>query len=236
MILASLTNIISYLIRSSLCLSFEISNGVWSLILTLKYSNAFSWISLCFPLMQSNNLALSTSSFFLVIVAPHVTLWNWRWSWSQSRSGLRRCKESRQIHRVVGSSDSVLLDRLFKCFSIVVGIYSGFEVGIEGGFATMVGIRSGFEFGIRGGFEVGRFLPFPWLVVFGYVEKDWELGETQAAPRVATMPPNPWLIYHNPNPWMDFSLPHSLVVDCLSLSHFFLLIMLLVVLRLLVFL
>ena len=42
----------------------------------------------------------------------------------------------------------------------MVGIYSGFEVGIEGGFATMVGIRSGFEFGISGGFEVGRFLPF----------------------------------------------------------------------------
>ena len=60
----------------------------------------------------------------------------------------------------MGSSNSVSSDRLFKCFAIVVGIYSGFEVGIEGGFATMVGIRSGFEFGISGGFEVGRFLPF----------------------------------------------------------------------------
>ena len=33
------------------------------------------------------------------------------------------------------------------------------------------------------------------------------------------MPPNPWLIYHNSNPWLDFSLSHSLVVDCLSLSY-----------------
>ena len=75
----------------------------------------------------------------------------------------------------MGSSNSVSLDRLFKCFAIVVRIYSGFEVRIEGGFATMDGIRSGFEFGIRGGFEVGRFLPFPSLVVFGYAEKDREL-------------------------------------------------------------
>ena len=52
-------------------------------------------------------------------------------------------------------------------------IYSGFEVGIKGGFATVVrirsgfatvvGIRSGFEVGIGGGFEVGRFLSFPFL-------------------------------------------------------------------------
>ena len=95
-------------------------------------------------------------------------------------SGLRRCKESRQIHWVVGSSDLVSLDFLFKCFATVVGIYSGFEVGIEGGIAIVVGIRNGFE--------VGRFFPFPWLVVFGCAEKDWELGEAQAAPRVTTKP------------------------------------------------
>ena len=94
--------------HSSLCSSLEISNGVWSSGLALKYSNTFSWISLCFPLMHSDNLALSTSSFFLVVVAPHVTVWSWRWSWSWSWSGwLRRCKESRRIRRVVGSSDSV---------------------------------------------------------------------------------------------------------------------------------
>ena len=61
----------------------------------------------------------------------------------------------------MGSSDSVSSDRLFKCFAIVVGIYSGFEVEIKRGFATVVGIRSGFEVGIGGGFEVGRFPPFP---------------------------------------------------------------------------
>ena len=53
----------------------------------------------------------------------------------------------------MGSSNSVSSDRLFKCFAIVVRIYSGFEVGIEGGFAIVVGIRNGFE--------VGRFFPFP---------------------------------------------------------------------------
>ena len=73
---------------------------------------------------------------------------------------------------------------------------------------------------------------FLWLVVFGCAEKDRELGEAQAT----TMPPNPWLIYHNPNPLLDFSLPHSSIVDCLSISHSLLLITLLVVLRLLVFL
>ena len=31
----------------------------------------------------------------------------------------------------------------------------------SGGFTTVVGIRSGFEVGIGGGFEVGRFLSFP---------------------------------------------------------------------------
>ena len=44
------------------------------------------------------------------------------------------------------------------------------------------------------------------------------------------MTPNSWLIYHDPNPQLDFSLPHSLIVG-LSLSHSFLLITLLVVLR-----
>ena len=73
-------------------------------------------------------------------------------------------------------------------------------------------------------------------MVFDCAEKDQELGEAQAAPRAATTPPNPWLIYHNPNPWMDFFLPYSSVVDCLSLSHSLLLIMLLVILRLLVLL
>ena len=53
----------------------------------------------------------------------------------------------------MGSSDLVSLDFLFKCIATVVGIYSWFEVGIEGGFAIVVGIW--------GGFEVGRFLPFP---------------------------------------------------------------------------
>ena len=43
----------------------------------------------------------------------------------------------------------------------MVGIQSGFEVGIRGGFATVVGIQSGFEVVIGGGFEVGRFLPIP---------------------------------------------------------------------------
>ena len=48
-------------------------------------------------------------------------------------------------------------------------IYSGFEVGIKGGFATVVGIRSGFEVGIGSGFEVGRFLSFPFLSLIGGV-------------------------------------------------------------------
>ena len=58
-------------------------------------------------------------------------------------------------------SDSVSSGCLFRCFATVARIYSGFEVGIEGGFATVVGIWSGFEVGIGGGFEVGRFLSFP---------------------------------------------------------------------------
>ena len=43
----------------------------------------------------------------------------------------------------------------------MVGIHSGFEVGIGGGFAIVVMIWNGFEVGIGGGFEVGRFLSFP---------------------------------------------------------------------------
>ena len=124
--------------------------------------------------------------------------------------------------------------------SSVLLLWLGFRVGLKlelgVGLLLWLGFRVGFKLELGGEFEVGRFLPFSWLVVFGYAEKDWELGEAQVAPRVATMPPNPWLIYHNPNPRLDFSLPHSSVVDCLSLFHFLLLITLLVVLRLLVFL
>ena len=61
-------------------------------------------------------------------------------SLSLPRTLLSKAKDDHNLgwggaRRVVGfteSSDLVSLDCLFKCFAIVVGIYSGFEVGIWG--------------------------------------------------------------------------------------------------------
>ena len=58
-------------------------------------------------------------------------------------------------------------------------------------------------------------------MAFGCVEKDQELWEAQAAPKAATMPPNPWPIYHNIKPTTGFlftSLFSCWLIISISLS------------------